>query len=290
MEMSQEKNVQNLNVPVVTHQLENLNLLDDFLLNKVSSSPEWGEPFFKELLDIILKIKLKSITIVPQKVYYGITPQMHGTRIDVYVEEQPDAQEVGSIYDVEAENGESKKKELPKRVRFYHAKIDMGCLKSGDSYKYLKQVFVIIISPFDPFGLNRMVYTIRNQCVEVPTLPYNDGASTLFLYTKGTEGNPPADLKALLHYMEDTNVQNATNEQLRSIQTIVDEVKSNKEVSIEYMKIAEREEMIREEAAAMERINTEKERQNASTERKRADAAEARIRELEKEIETYKHH
>ncbi len=31
----------------------------------------------------------------------------------------------------------------------------------------------------DPFGLNRMVYTIENGCVEVPGMLYEDGISRL---------------------------------------------------------------------------------------------------------------
>ena len=75
---------------------------------------------------------------------------------------------------------------------------------SMESYTNLKNVFVILITPYDPFHLNRMVYTIRNACEEVPSLPYDDGAKTFFLYTKGTEGNPSTELLQLLHYMEHT--------------------------------------------------------------------------------------
>ena len=288
-------NIQEMNITPTLRPLADLNLLDDFLMNKISSSPEVGEPFLKEILNIILKVNLQKVSIVPQKVYYGITPQMHGTRIDVYVEGKPDNQEEGSIYDIEPENAVNKKSELPQRVRFYHAKIDMGCLKAGDSYKYLKQVYVIVISSFDPFDRNRMVYTIRNQCVEAPELPYDDGATTIFLYTQGTEGNPPKDLAELLHYMEDTRLQNATNEQLLNIHKMVAQVKSNKEVSIEYMKIAEREEMIREEAIEKERLNTERERKRAEQADKRAiqetlraDSAEEEIRRLKEELKLYK--
>ena len=40
-----------------------------------------------------------------------------------------------------------------------------------------------------------MVYTIKNSCIEVPELEYEDGAQTIFLYTRGREGNPPEELK-----------------------------------------------------------------------------------------------
>ena len=68
----------------------------------------------------------------------------------------------------------------------------------------LKKVVVILITPYDPFGLNRMIYTIRNKCDEVPTMPYDDRARTIFLYTKGTEGIPSEELEKFLYYMEHT--------------------------------------------------------------------------------------
>ena len=71
-----------------------------------------------------------------------------------------------------------------------------------------------------------------------------------FLYTKGKKGNISQQLKELLHYLEDTSWQNAVNDSLQEIQSFVDKVKHNKEVSISYMKIYERERMIRNEGRA----------------------------------------
>ena len=44
--------------------------------------------------------------------------------------------------------------------------------------------------------------------------------------------------------MEKTQRENAVNEDLKTIQNMVEEIKKNQEVSIEYMKIHEREEML----------------------------------------------
>lgn len=43
----------------------------------------------------------------------------------------------------------------------------------------------------------------------MPELPYDDGAGTIFLYTKGTEGNPPEELRQLMRYMEHSTLSNA---------------------------------------------------------------------------------
>ena len=89
-------------------------------------------------------------------------------------------------------------------TRKHHAKIDADSLASGEDYAQLKNVTVIFISPYDPFGLKRMIYTIKNTCVEEPDMPYEDGMQTLFLYTKGSKGNPPEELQRLLRYLEDS--------------------------------------------------------------------------------------
>ena len=229
--------------------LKDLNLLDDFLLNSVVTYPGIGETFCRILLEIIFQRKFGKLVVVAQKVYYGTDADKHGARLDVYLEE--DEIELGegdipTVLDIEPEKKHSHEavRSLPKRTRFYHAKIDGKSLKSGESYKNLKNVIVIMITPFDPFGLNRMVYTIRSLCEEVPEMPYDDGARTLFLYTKGTEGKPSEELQQLLSYMETTTKENAKNDELLALQKMVDTVKQSEEVSISYMKIMEREEML----------------------------------------------
>lgn len=225
--------------------LQELNLLDDFLFGKMVTYPEIGERFCKQLLGIILGVELNKIRIVPQKVYLGAETNLHGARLDVYIEEE-DNQLNGTLFDVEPDKNdkESLKKALPQRVRFYHAMIDQECLKSGQGYDVLKQVIVIMMTPYDPFGYDRMVYTIKNHCVELPDMPYDDGAKTLFLYTKGKDGNPSKELQELLHYMEETTRDNACNKMLESIHEMVMKVKQDSEVTLEYMKIFEREKML----------------------------------------------
>ena len=136
---------------------------------------------------------------------------------------------------------------MQRRNRFYHSKIDSASLKAGMDYEVLKDVVVIFIMTKDPLGANRMLYTIERRCKELPDWPYNDGAKTIFLYTKGTEGNPRDELKELLAYMENSCEENVKNDMLKKVHQMMGHVKSNEEVSIEYMKIFEREKMIREE-------------------------------------------
>ena len=279
--------------------LKELNLMDDFLFGTMMSYPGIGDEFGRTLLKIIFGREFERIHVVPQKVYYGSDTTLHGARLDVYLEEVKDADELiqqATVYDVEVEQKYTieERKNISKRVRFYHAKIDAGSLESGESYKNLKNVIVIMIMPFDPFDMNRMVYTIRNSCEEEPQMKYDDGARTIFLYTKGKNGNPPEELRKLLNYMEHSTRENAVGEELARLHKMVEDVKRNQEVSVSYMKIFEREEMIREEGRREERKRAEaaeeraeaaegrarEEQRNTEKERQRAEAAEEEIRRL----------
>ena len=230
--------------------LEELNLLDDFLMGSVLSYPGIGPEVCRRMVSIILNREIKQIRIIPQKVYFGADTDKHGIRLDVYAEEKAD--DLNTVYDIEPDKDgrESLRLALPKRARFYHAKIDADSLASGEDYGKLKNVIVIFICPYDPFQLNRMVYTIKSCCVEEPDLVYEDGARTMFLYTKGTKGNPPAELQRLLQYLEDSREENAKDADLMAIHQMVQKVKHDREVSLEYMKIFERERLIREDGYA----------------------------------------
>ena len=183
---------------------------------------------------------------------------MHGARLDVYIEEtvNPDGEteemaqiieDDSSIFDIEPEKNHDtiSIEGLPKRVRFYHAKIDNAALPSGEDYRKLKKVYVIFITPFDPFGYNRMVYTIKNYCVEQPDMEYEDGAMTIFLYTKGSVGNYSEDLQKFLTYFEESTDENAVTDDLRELQSMVSQIKDNRTVGLSYMRAYEEKELLK---------------------------------------------
>ena len=268
--------------------LKHLNLLDDFLFGTLVSHKEFGEAFCRELLQTIFQRKFGKLKVIPQRQYYGDDTGNHGTRLDVYLEEDNAELEPEALYDLEAENAKDRKKRhhLPKRARFYRAIVDGHSLASGEDYGTLKDVYIIIILPYDPFDRERLIYTIRNMCQEDPSMPYEDGARTIFLYTKGTKGNISKELQELLHYMEDTEEKNAVNPSLQKIQKMVEKVKEDKGVLLEYMKVWEREQMIREEGMeagiAVGKAEQEKETEK---ERQRAEKAEREVAELREKLE-----
>jgi hypothetical protein len=81
--------------------------------------------------------------------------------------------------------------------------------------------------------------------------------------------------------MEETNDQNAVNEDLKELQDMVEKVKDDREVSLEFMKSYEREKYIFEQGAKEERERSEAAIKKAD---KRADDATKREEERTEQV------
>lgn len=235
--------------------LSELNLMDDFLFQEMLAQEDIGEEFCRILLSTILGKPLRKVRVIPQKPMLGSDTDKHGIRMDAYIEDlstdfpenvPADENLLPDVYDLEP-NRHYEKKTLPKRARYYHGLIDTRLLTVGSDYGTLQNVVIILILPYDPFHQNRMRYTIRNQCVEDPNIPYDDGAQKIFLYTQGTEGTPSQELRDMLKYLETTTAENVTNKDIEAIHRLVTQVKQRREVGIHYMKSWELEALYRKE-------------------------------------------
>ena len=278
-------------------KLEELNLMDDFLFNAMLTHPETGEKFTHTILKLLFNRDFKNLKVSAQKFYAGMNTDLRGARLDVCIEGDCvdiDGEDITSVYDVEPDQNDKAKASaaFPQRSRFYHAIIDSRSLKSGEDFGKLKQVYVIFICNYDLFGYDRVWYTIKNRCLEEPEMDYEDRAVTLVLYTRGTKGKISEELRQFLNYMENTDQNNAVNDELKSIQRMVDAVKRDGEVSLRYMKSFEHDQLMYERGIEQGRLaeikNTERERQNTEKEKLRADMAQSRIKELEAELRKYK--
>ena len=181
---------------------EELDIMDDFLTNAIANDEEVREEFFKTLLSVLLQRKIGRIRINAQHIIPANIPTHRGIRLDVEVAEYDDCDvemRAKNIYDIEPHKKDSV--HLPKHNRFYQAKIDSRNMKSGDKdFVRLSNLFVLTITNYDPFGYNYMMYTIHNQCEEVPELEYEDGLNFIYFNTKGTKGGTSA-IKNLLNYI-----------------------------------------------------------------------------------------
>ncbi len=219
---------------------DELNVLDDFLMNAIASDPEVGNAFCRTLLSVLLQKEIGNIQIISQKVIMPPTPEHRGIRLDI---EAREALEISpglpslNIYDVEPHLYDLDK--LPKHNRFYQARIDGRYMKSGEKdFSALPNLYILTITEEDPFDQDYMIYTVHNQCQEVPDLEYNDGLVFYYFNASGTKGGTPA-IKAMLNYLKNSSESNVINNDIRELHQYVTQVKLQPEVRDEYMHLDE---------------------------------------------------
>jgi len=209
--------------------LNELNLLDRFLFDEVMEDAQTA----KDILEIILEREIPLLDWNETEKEFRKSPQLRGIRIDVF---SMDADKV--VYNAEMQQRNTGN--LPKRSRYYQGHIDVSLLEPGVmDFNRLNDAYIIVIAPFDLWGFGRYRYTFRMKCEEEPSLHLEDGATRIFLNTRGT--NPEGvsqELIDFLHYVENSSGKNekeASSEKLRRIYNRVREVKGNEEFGVKYM-------------------------------------------------------
>ena len=219
-------------------KLEELNMMDAFLFDVSTEKPEDAAKIARTIVKRVMGHELQKITVENQKQFQGLDLWTRGIRMDLWVREKDsdkDGANVVRLYDIEPNIYED---DLPKRNRFYQAKADAKELPTGSKFKQLPELIMIWILPYDPFGDDRMLYTVKNMVVENNKLVYNDGVVKFFLYTKGKNGGSK-ELKDLLTYFEETTQDNAVDQELKEIQKIVGGIKESRETEDRYMTLQE---------------------------------------------------
>ena len=154
-------------------------------------------------------------------------------QLDVWAKDVDDV-----VYDTEVQKRNTK--DLPKRSRLYNSLIDSNLLPPGTaSYKPLNDVYVIIITPFDLFGKGLYKYTFNMGCQEAPGIRLEDGATRIFLNTRGK--NPEGvndELIDLLKYFEHSTGDTARNSSSRRIARLhekISDIKASEEIGVKFM-------------------------------------------------------
>ena len=224
---------------IPTKTLQDLNMMDSFLFEATTEDMENAKKIAKIIIKRTMGHSVENLVIEPQKQLKGLSLDRHGIRMDLYMQENATFQDGAStlrLYDIEP--NKYYEKDLPRRSRFYQSLIDSKLLPSNSRYQNLPDLITIWILPYDPFGDDRMIYTVKNIVVENHELVYNDGITKIFVYTKGAKGGSK-ELKDFLTYMENTTQTNAVDKELLELHEIISNVKSKEDVGERYMTLQE---------------------------------------------------
>ena len=169
---------------------EDLKLSDNFIFSAVMRDIN----NCKELLEVILGVKIVKISRseIEKTINNGLKNK--GIRLDVYVENDD------TVYDVEMQ---TTSENLPKRTRYYQALIDKDILPKGEDYKKMKKSIIIFICTFDVFKKNLPVYSFANVCLEDKSIVLEDDMLKIFLNTSGSREGITQSLSNLYDLIND---------------------------------------------------------------------------------------
>ena len=221
-------------------QLEDMDVIDNFLFNEITSDDNIGESACREMIGTLLQKKIGRVRIIPQRNLTPGHPDYRGIIMDVEVLEDIDNEGDESapnmnIYDLEPHRKPKQLEDLPRRIRFYQAKIDHRRLKSGEKhFGRLPNLYIIFVLDYDPFGFDQVCYTIDNACKEVPELNYEDGVVIKYFNTTGTQGGNEA-INNMLHFIQHSTSENAVDDATRRVYDYVKIVKTQEDTVMRYM-------------------------------------------------------
>jgi predicted transposase/invertase (TIGR01784 family) len=220
--------------------IDDADLMDDVFMNLVASDPDVGKDVCRTLLSVLLQKKIENVRIHAQRMIPGSGDKMRGIRLDVQIDESASISDhkIVNMYDVEPHN--RWEKSFERMLRFRQAKIDsINMTASDNDFSHLPNLYMILITEFDVWGKDYMVYTIRNKCDEVPELDYNDGLRFLYFNTKGKKGGSES-IRNMLKYMQDSKESSAVDDATRELDKYVSNVRQNPEVRGNYMTFGDR--------------------------------------------------
>ena len=126
----------------------------------------------------------------------------------------------------------------------------------------LNEVLVVMITPFDLFGYGLYRYTFQMKCEEIPELKLDDGATRIFLNTRGEHPELVlSELIELLKYMQHSTDEVSGACESKRIQEMhrrVCQIRASEKTEVKYMQTWEEKILIKQEGIAEGRIEGEK--------------------------------
>ena len=168
---------------------EELTFADNYMFTRVMQDLD----ICKELLEILLKIKIEEIRVPESEASLAASYDAKSIRLDVRTSDPV------REYDIEMQTTDEH--DLPLRARYYQSLMDIEATQRGTMYKGLKENIVIFICLFDPFGAGEPVYTIRNKCDENSAVKYDDRVRKIFYNCKNCDKMEDRETRDFLRYV-----------------------------------------------------------------------------------------
>ena len=170
---------------------ERMTLADNFIFCKVM---EENPDVCKELLEMLLNIKIERIEKPKSEYSIKITEPSRGIRFDVYVKDVHNRK-----FDIEIQTAHFSA--LPKRARYYQGVMDVNEVFSGEDYTQLGKSYVIFLCFGDIFGKGLPIYSFEYLCLENTEIKLGDEAYKIFFNAKMYDKMQSENLRSFFKFL-----------------------------------------------------------------------------------------
>ena len=225
----------------VVTRLEDLNLINRFLFDEVMED----RGSYQDTVSILLGEDIELLAKPETEKELRVSPELREIRLDVVSMDRS-----GKLYYTEMQQKDTKN--LRRRSRYYQAQLDVSLLEPGSKdFNLLNDSCLILVAPFDIFERGLYRYTFATFCKECPDLKLEDGATRVFINTKGK--NKWVFSQEFLDFME--YLTNTTDEvaektescRIKRIHEQVKRIRLSEKMGVKYMQLWEEKAYIREE-------------------------------------------
>ena len=172
-------------------QWEEASLSNNFIFCKVMSE---NLDLCKEFLEMLLNIKIESISLAQPETTLNVDFFAKGIRLDVFVKDNTDR-----IFDIEMQV--IGKDYLPLRARYYQSVLDVSSLHAGEDYESLTESYVIFLCLDDIFHKGLPIYTFKSVCLEDSTLVLDDKTTKVFCNAQKYDKMPAEKLRTFFKFL-----------------------------------------------------------------------------------------
>lgn len=209
--------------------LKDLNLVDRFLFDESMEEHE----VYQAVVSIVLENETELLSKIQTEKELRVAPGLRSVRLDVI-----GVDITGKVYYTEMQKRDTGN--LIKRSRYYQGQLDVSLLEAGCvDFNRLNDTCFILIAPFDIFGRGLYRYTFEGVCKECPDIKLNDGATRIFINTRGT--NRKDFTQEFLDFMEyitntsDEVAKRSSSEKIHRIHKKVQGIRMSEEMGVKYM-------------------------------------------------------
>ena len=224
---------------------DDLFFTDDFLFSKIMRNPEIAKGVVQNLLGIkVRKIEFVTSQYSIDELYNG-----KGIRLDAYLEDEDKSE--NPLANFACQNWKQNlnpqknrkcikvllemqtviKKDEGLRMRYYQSMMDIDHLNRGESFKELKESYVVFICLDDPFGEEKPVYNFATKEVSGERI-LNDRIHKVIYNASSFEKAENPNVRAFLEFLKS---HTATDPLTKEIQSAVDSCKNHQKWRAEYM-------------------------------------------------------